>query len=534
MRKLISLVLIFVLLLGTVAPVGAQERTQPAWESAMHAALDYIESVVTTPVVGSVGGEWAVLALARAGRIHAGSPWALGWFSALGQMLDEVSRLEAEGHDISNPATINTFPSELRRWTDFQRVTIALTALGQDATNFQGHDVTAPFRNFVPNTARHALNQTINVDTYALIALDTRPYEGNRTRFKEALLDAQRSDGSWSLIATAPTSALDIDVTAMALQALAPYHRAGDTRVIAAVDQALSWLRAQVFDDPEAIAQMIVALTALGQDFASEAAYYVELILQWADPATGGFRRPNPDSPLNLMATEQAAYALVAYWRFVNGMSALYDMQDAVRQPGRHPDVSQVEVTAPGKTFPDVATHESRTAIEALAARGIITGRNEHVFDPDATMTRSEFAAITTRALGLPSRTNTADFEDIPTTAWYASAVHTAFAYQIVRGTSLTTFHPYGTITLQEAAVMVARAALLAGLDTRLNAFEIQQILAPFQDGNTVADWARAELAFLYHSGILDATTTIAPQTQIRRGEIAEMLYRMLGQSDLL
>jgi hypothetical protein len=119
----------------------------------------------------------------------------------------------------------------------------------------------------------------------------------------------------------------DIDITAMALQALAPYYNDGDPDVKEAVQLALRWLQRQSFPDPESTSQMIVALTALG--LAEEAEYYVNRLLRWFDPAAGAFRRPNPTDPVNMMATEQAAYALVAYWRFVNDMTPLYDMSDA-------------------------------------------------------------------------------------------------------------------------------------------------------------------------------------------------------------
>jgi len=202
--------------------------------------------------------------------------------------------------------------------------------------------------------------------------------------------------------------------------------------------------------------------------------------------------------------------------------------------PGKHADVRQIAVTSPGRTFADVQNHANRQAIEALASRGIINGRSETEFAPDATMTRAEFAAIITRGLGLPNRPVTV-FTDIPSGAWFANAVGTAFYYEIVSGTSPTTFNPNGTITRQEAAVMVARAARLCGLDTTLSDTEILNILAQFGDHRTVADWARSSLAFCYREEILDDSEFyIEPMAAILRGEIAEMLYRLLDRANLL
>jgi len=328
MRKIVIFLLAFVMAIGLINPTTAQ-ASQTDWETAMNRSLDWVRNAVSpNPVVGSVGGEWAVLALARAGRVSADDPWVLAWLADLDRTLATVERL-SRTNDIHNPPSVGTFPSALRRWTDFQRVTLALSALGIDASDYNGRDLTEIFGTYVPVAERHSLNRTVNVDTFALIALDTLPYSGDRDSFIESLLNAQRANGAWGLAPNLPTSALDLDVTAMALQSLAPYYYRGDARVTEAVDSALGWLRSQTFSDVESIAQMIVALTALGPDFADEAEYYVERLLRWFDPVSGGFRRPAPTDPVNHMATEQAAYALVAYWRFVNDMNPLYDMSDA-------------------------------------------------------------------------------------------------------------------------------------------------------------------------------------------------------------
>lgn len=548
MRKIFICFLTAVLLIGIVPPVThihAHQPTTTDWEYAMNRSLDWIrEAVVPHPLVGFVGGEWAVLALTRAERVTANDPWILGWLADLERMLTEVDRLKAAGHNIQNPPSAGTFPGGMRRWTDFQRVTLALSSLGMDATNFNGRDLTAIYNTFVPVHERHALNMTINVDTFALIALDTKPHDGDRDAFIQWLLESQSPRGTWSL------GTFDLDVTIMAAQSLAPYYH-NDPAVRAAVDRALDWLRVQNFPDPESTAQMIVLLTALGEDFADEAAYYVNWLLRWFDPASGGFRRPSPTDPVNHMATEQAAYALVAYWRFINGMTPLYDMSDMfesgamevpelnilegiVGLPGRHTDVRPVAVVSPGRTFADAQNHPGRHAIEAIAERGIINGRTETAFAPNDTMTRAEFAAIITRGLNLPEVT-TFVFNDVPTNAWYFRAVSTAFFYEIVNGVTPTTFNPSGTITRQEAAVMVTRAARLTGINTDMGRIEVINTLAMFGDYRTAANWAWEALAFCVREGIIDDYEFyLQPHAPITRGEIAEMLYRLLDRANLL
>ena len=548
MRKIFTFFIAVVMFIGLVAPVSiAQAQTPYAnWEAAMNRSLNWIRSAVTPhPLVGFVGGEWAVIALARADRVTAEDPWIRGWLSDLERILTEVDRITAQGNDIQRPPSAGTFPGGMRRWTDFQRVTIALSALGLDSTNFNGRDITSIYRTFMPVGERHALNMTINVDTFALIALDTKPYGGDRDLFTQRLLEAQSPFGTWSL------GGFELDVTVMAAQSLARYYNS-NAEAKAAVDLALDWLRDQSFNDPESTAQMIVLLTTLGRDFAEEAAYYVNWLLRWFDQESGAFRRPTPDSPINHMATEQAAYALVAYWRFMNNMTALYDMSDMfegggaeipelnqlqgiVGLPNRNPDVRPAAVTADGRTFSDIQNHINRQAIESLAEREVVGGRSEIVFAPDDTMTRAEFAAIITRGLNLPDVSSSVVFNDVAANAWYFRPISTAFFYEILSGTSDTTFNPGGLITRQEAAVMVARAARLSGINTDLGNVEIINILAMFGDYRDAANWSWEALAFCYREGILDDYEFyINPTAPITRGEVAEMLYRLLNRANLL
>jgi hypothetical protein len=97
------------------------------------------------------------------------------------------------------------------------------------------------------------------------------------------------------------------------------------------------------------------------------------------------------------------------------------------------------------------------------------------------------------------------------------------------------TFNPGGTITRQEAATMVARAAKLCGMNTDYSTAAARDILSQFGDYTKCADWARAPLAFCYDQGILDASAlNIQPTVAIKRCEIAQMLYNMLEKANLL
>ena len=151
------------------------------------------------------------------------------------------------------------------------------------------------------------------------------------------ILSYQCSDGGWALMGDES----DVDMTAMALTALAPYQE--ETDVKAAVEQALTWLSNAQQDDggfmswgtanSESCAQVIVALTALGIDPAVDSRFVkngtspLDGLCAFACEG-GGFCHSNEQAEPDGMATELGFYALAAYDRFRQGMTSLFDMTD--------------------------------------------------------------------------------------------------------------------------------------------------------------------------------------------------------------
>ena len=82
---------------------------------------------------------------------------------------------------------------------------------------------------------------------------------------------------------------------------------------------------------------------------------------------------------------------------------------------------------------------------------------------------------------------------------------------------------------------MTIRAAKLCGLDTAMSEAEQNDILCDYMDYRTIASWAKEAMAFCYENELLDtAVMNIEPKTDILRGEVAEMLYRMLVLANLI
>lgn len=275
------------------------------------------------PGVGSVGGEWRVLGLARAGKIT--SELSDGYYENL------VSYVEENG----------SAKLDARKSTENSRVIIALSAIGKDATDVAGYNLLEPLADYDFVTW-----QGLNGPVFALIAFDTYNYEipnsgdgvnqTTRENLINYILESQLENGGWTFFG----STADPDMTGMAIQALAPYY-SKNAEVKNAVDKALDVLSASQQDNGgfaswgtvnvESCAQVLTALASLGIDadtderFIKNGKTLVDAIMEFS--VENGFAHIK-DSAYNQMATEQAYYALVSYNRVKNGKTSLYDMSD--------------------------------------------------------------------------------------------------------------------------------------------------------------------------------------------------------------
>jgi hypothetical protein len=500
---------------------------------------------VKTPQVGSIGGEWAVIGLARSGYDLPQEYWD----NYYATVEDYVESCKGVLHK--------------KKYTEYSRVTVALTAIGADPRNVAGYNLLRPLGDF-----DKTIWQGINGPIWALIALDSGNYaipvnteaqtQATRQMYVDEILRRQLDEGGWNLVDKGGKGKSDPDITGMALQALAKYQN--QAAVKTATDKALACLSKMQDGDggysswgttnSESVVQVIVALCELGIDlsdsrFVKNGKSLLDNLMTYRN-ADGSFRHTSDGSGSDQMAAEQGFYGIVAAMRAAEGKNSLYRMgdcnicvskntaADTVGLNGKHADVHKTAIIAPGKTFPDISAHKNQPAIEALIARGIINGMGNDTYAPDETMTRAQFAAIVVRALGLTPKSSGV-FSDVAADQWYAPYVGTAYAYGIVKGRSYEIFDPEGRITRQEAATMVARAAKLCGMDTELANFEIVNMLAQFGDYVTVDDWAKESMAFCYGEDILDQSDLdTEPKRAILRCEIAQMIYNMLGKANLL
>lgn len=222
--------------------------------------------------------------------------------------------------------------------TEWQRCAITAAAMGGDPADLEGVDLVKGGvygRDENSSVGKQGLNGWI----FALLTLDTMGYktpEGavfDRERIISEIVSAQNSDGGFSL----SKGESDIDITAMALQALSVYYNdfsRDDVRK--SVDKAVAYLSGKQgsdgsFGNAEADAQVFIALCDLGIDPEEDSRFVKDLDLLTAllsyQNSDGGFAHEKGGESDEL-SSGQALCALAAVKRSKLTMRRIYDMRE--------------------------------------------------------------------------------------------------------------------------------------------------------------------------------------------------------------
>lgn len=350
-KRLLSLLLALITALSLCVPVFATGGTgngggttgetttsvSTIVDATLSSTLAQEKAALTSPDFGS---EWGILGLARSGYLEKGSKYFNDYYTRVAAYASKATK---NAQELGAPAGA----LHLVKCTENSRLIIALSALGRDARSVGECDLTAPYEKF-----SWIEGQGLNSVVFALIALDTVGYETKDTTIRQQcisyILGRQLSDGGWNYQEDAATS--DPDMTAMSLQALANYQE--QEKVQAAVSAAVGRLSAMQNSDgsytsyeavnSESISQVIVACAALGIDphtdsrFVKNGKSAVGALLTFYNTEKRAFHHTMKDkdgNPTDVdgMATEQAAYAMTAYQRLMNGKTSLYDMRDVAK-----------------------------------------------------------------------------------------------------------------------------------------------------------------------------------------------------------
>ena len=306
---------------------GNEETPREAQDvsAVLNAVMAQLATTVAEPSFSSTGGEWTVLSLARGEYYEKNNAYFTDYYNRIVEMVNETA------------ASVNLNGAlQKNKSTENSRLIVALSSIGKDATAVGDWNLVTPYNDF-----DWIKKQGINGPIWALIALDSNGYVTTDSTIRQQcvdyILEKQLDDGGWALSGTTA----DPDMTGMALQALRAYK--DQSAVSAAAEEAFNRLSSIQNDNggyaswgtvnSESCAQVIVACTAWGINPDTDSRFVkndnsvVDALLDHYLEDEALFEHV-ANSGSDLMATEQASYALVSYKRFMNSKTALYDMSD--------------------------------------------------------------------------------------------------------------------------------------------------------------------------------------------------------------
>ena len=173
--------------------------------------------------------------------------------------------------------------------------------------------------------------------------------------------------------------------------------------------------------------------------------------------------------------------------------------------------------------FQDLGSVEwARTAINGLAMRGMISGRDQYTFDPNANITRAEYCQILMGAINALNAKGESTFADVPSTAWYYNAVSVASQLGIVSGYGDGNFGPNDLITRQDMALMTYKTAKIMNKSLEPVNAEIT-----FEDSHEISDYAFEAVMTLQKAGIINGMTdtTFEPHSNATRAQSAKVIF---------
>lgn len=188
-------------------------------------------------------------------------------------------------------------------------------------------------------------------------------------------------------------------------------------------------------------------------------------------------------------------------------------------------DTKKDEENVPEKKyFSDLENYSwVENEINILAAAGIVSGDGNESFNPGGNVTRAEFVTMLMKAIDMVDEDAECDFEDVPKNDWSYKYVASAFATGITSGVDDKHFGKNTTITRQEAAAFLHRAAVRMYLPLDNDSSE------QFADEEDIADWALRSVKVMKAAGLINGVgdNRFEPHGVTTRAQAAKMIYEL-------
>jgi hypothetical protein len=166
--------------------------------------------------------------------------------------------------------------------------------------------------------------------------------------------------------------------------------------------------------------------------------------------------------------------------------------------------------------FSDMSMHWAQDTLSVFTKLGVIQGYADGSFQPDASITRAEFATVIAKLFGLTASTP-ASLADVKQ-HWAAGAISALAGTGIISGYADGTFRPDQEITRAEIIAIIAKLVELKPAATRAKFTDI--------DGAWNKDQINAAAQMGIISGV--AESSFAPGQEATRAEALTILLRVL------
>ncbi|MGN0594559.1 MAG: DUF4430 domain-containing protein [Hominimerdicola sp.] len=310
-----------------VIPVSAENSTHDSQniinniinyklkESGASDIQQWIDSTLTEKA--GISSEWYILALSQSGEYNFSS-----YENALLNYLNE--------NEVSSAASR-------------QKYALALIAVGNDDEYIYNtlNDSIGQLGLMSWIYGLHLLNNGYSSDSYSL------------EQVKDTLLSLQLDDGGWTVTGTSG----EVDATAMAIQALAPYY--DEEYIQIAIDNALNLLSSRQqengdyasygVNNPESTAQVLIALSSLGIDCKTDSRFIkngntlFDGIEQYR--LSDGSYCHSIGGEYNEISTVQVFYSMVSYQRMKNGQTNINILDEVNLPDDSSPNSSDISIS---------------------------------------------------------------------------------------------------------------------------------------------------------------------------------------------
>ncbi|HEY9876842.1 MAG TPA: S-layer homology domain-containing protein, partial [Leptolyngbyaceae cyanobacterium] len=190
-------------------------------------------------------------------------------------------------------------------------------------------------------------------------------------------------------------------------------------------------------------------------------------------------------------------------------------------------DSSLIPRTSQTKSgFSDLTNHWAQPFVEALAQHNLIKGLDTGEFQPNAPMTRAQYAALLMKAFQPQPKLPPTSFIDVAPNFWAADAIQSAYRAGFLAGFPDHTFAPeHPLVRVQAWVSLVNGLGLLLGQPANLS------LLTRFVDRQNIPTYAQEAVAKATQLGLVvnaPEVLQLRPNNVASRADISAVVYQAL------